>query len=145
MLNILVATDGSKTAVKALEYVTKIAKPLNAEITVLAVAPAVAQLRAYEVYAEVPNFEENIAEGMRKIAQNSLDLAEKIFADNGLSVKTRLEIGDPASVICEIAAEENYDHLVIGSRGLGGFKGMFLGSVSNRVVNCTQANVTIVK
>ncbi|EEG77055.1 universal stress protein [Dethiobacter alkaliphilus] len=142
-MKILVATDGSDTSRKALQYVKEIAAPLKAEVTVLSVAQELAQLRAHEAYAEVHSFDINIAEAMKKIAENALAEAEKMLA--GLSVTTRLETGDPAGVICRIAQEGDFDQVVLGSRGLGGLKGMFLGSVSNRVVNCSQTNITVVK
>ncbi|MBS4021259.1 MAG: universal stress protein [Dethiobacter sp.] len=44
-----------------------------------------------------------------------------------------------------IAEEEGFDLLVLGSRGLGAFKGMLLGSVSSKVVNRVHTTATVVK
>ena len=61
------------------------------------------------------------------------------------SVMTKLEDGDPATVIVEIADREKPDLLVMGSRGLGGIQELLMGSVSHKVSHMAGCTVVIVK
>jgi len=54
-------------------------------------------------------------------------------------------IGRAADKIIETAKTQNVDLIVIGSRGLGGIKEIFLGSVSDRVADEAKCPVLIVK
>ena len=62
-----------------------------------------------------------------------------------LQVTKELVEGRPADKIVETAKEGMFDLIVIGSRGLGGIKEFFLGSVSNRVADKAPCPVLIVK
>ena len=71
--------------------------------------------------------------------------AKKFFTEQIIEVKTIFKEGHPAQTIAEVANEEGYDMIVIGSRGLGGLKKLFLGSVSNAVLQEATTSVLIVK
>ena len=53
--------------------------------------------------------------------------------------------GRPADVIVQTAIDDHVDLIVLGSRGLGGIKQLFLGSVSDRVADEARCPVLIVK
>jgi len=53
--------------------------------------------------------------------------------------------GHPSEVITSVAAENGFDLIVIGSRGLGGLKKLFLGSISAAVLHEANTNVLTVK
>jgi nucleotide-binding universal stress UspA family protein len=147
MYKILVATDGSPQSQKTLEYVAQIAVPLKAEVTVLSVAQEVPVLKSHEgiSFEQTANFEKNIAAGMRQMAEDALAIAKKYFDEKGIKITTRVETGHPAEIIVKMAEDEGFDQVVLGSRGLGGIKGVLLGSVSSKVVNRAHTNVTVVK
>lgn len=48
----------------------------------------------------------------------------------GVAHETVFEIGSPGPVILSIAEDKGCDLIVMGSRGLGPLKGIFMGSVS---------------
>ncbi len=77
--------------------------------------------------------------------QKFLQEAVKYLEENNLKARAILKEGHPAHTIVTTAAEEGSDMIVIGSRGLGGLKKVFLGSVSSAVIqeaeNCTVAVV----
>ena len=60
-------------------------------------------------------------------------------------MKTVAASGDPASRILETAAAEQADMIVMGSRGLGGLKGLLVGSVSNKVNHLAKCTCVCVK
>ena len=62
-----------------------------------------------------------------------------------LNFDTRVEEGRPAKIIIDIAEEEDFDLIVIGSQGFGLITGWFLGSVSNEVVNSSTKPLLVVK
>jgi nucleotide-binding universal stress UspA family protein len=57
-------------------------------------------------------------------------------------IEERVETGVASQVIVEAA--KGADLLVVGSRGLGGFKGLLLGSVSHQVVQHAPCTVVVV-
>jgi nucleotide-binding universal stress UspA family protein len=60
-------------------------------------------------------------------------------------VTTLLAGGDPADAILEAAKREKADTIVLGSRGLGDFKGLVLGSVSHKVAAHAECTCITVK
>ena len=62
-----------------------------------------------------------------------------------LSYKLKLLHGDPGPAIVDYANKENFDLVVIGSRGLNSLQEMVLGSVSHKVVKRVNCPVLIVK
>ena len=62
-----------------------------------------------------------------------------------LSVSSMLKEGDPALEIVNTAKEGGFDVIVIGHRGLGKMKELFLGSISEKVAHLAPCPVIIVK
>ena len=62
-----------------------------------------------------------------------------------LKIKPKLDKGRPSDIIVAEAEDEDFDLIVMGSRGLGGIKEYILGSVSNQVVHESKSPVLIVK
>jgi nucleotide-binding universal stress UspA family protein len=54
-----------------------------------------------------------------------------MFSKQDVAYSARKEVGHPAEVITRIAADEHFDLIVVGSRGLSGFQLVLLGSVSH--------------
>ena len=61
------------------------------------------------------------------------------------NVDALLEVGDPANRILKCIDRENIDCVIMGSRGLNDFKGLFLGSVSHKVANRAPCTCIAVK
>jgi len=80
-------------------------------------------------------------------ARKFLDsLAERAQKEHGIKAELIWRAGHPAKVIIDIAEKTvGADLIVIGSRGLGGFKELLLGSVSHAVVNHARDPVLIVR
>lgn len=134
---ILVPLDGSQNSVRGLKCAMDIAQPLGATVTGLYVihVPARAAIR---ITPQQRKKEISFAES---IIGDAVKMAEKYQT----SFKPRTETGNPAEAITRIAKTGNYDLVVIGSRGRGTGKEMFLGSVSNHVLHKANVPVMVVK
>ena len=60
-------------------------------------------------------------------------------------MQTVIGSGDPATSVIGFAKRRNIDTIVVGTRGLGKVKGLFMGSVSRKIVNNAEANCLIVR
>jgi nucleotide-binding universal stress UspA family protein len=115
---VLVGTDGSATATRALERGAEVAKALGAAVTVLAVGRA-------DWAADV------LAEAAARIGAHDVPVA------------TEHHDGDPAAVLVERSADHGL--LVLGNRGMTGIRRFVLGSVPNKVSHHVPADLLIVK
>jgi nucleotide-binding universal stress UspA family protein len=66
-------------------------------------------------------------------------------AKKGILFFDRVSYGDDGKRIVEVAEKQNFDLIVIGSRGMGSAKEFFLGSTSNYVLHKSKKPVLIVK
>ena len=77
--------------------------------------------------------------------------AEKILNDlakrvpSKINCVTEILTGDPAKVIVNYSKKKKLDIIIMGSRGLGGFSKLLLGSVSSKVVNHVSSSVLVVR
>lgn len=74
-----------------------------------------------------------------------MEKAKKICAQNGILFYEKILHGDEGPRIVKFAHEKSFDLIVIGSRGMGSIKEMFLGSTSNYVLHKSKIPVLIVK
>ncbi|MGM0652277.1 MAG: universal stress protein [Bacillota bacterium] len=156
-MKMLVCTDGSEHSVKALEKASSIAEGYKGiEVAVIHVyenKPEFLYFPDYEVgavtkdnvtKAELERFEQ-VQKQFEKEREEILNRSARVFEDKGMQVRKILEEGHPSETILHVAERDGFDMVVIGSRGLGGLKKLFLGSVSNAVLqqakNCIVAVV----
>jgi nucleotide-binding universal stress UspA family protein len=84
---------------------------------------------------------EKYSKGREKVFEEYQELAERESA----KIKTELVIGNPGKEIIKFSLKSQSDVIVMGNRGTGRLKEMFLGSVSNMVVRDTKCPVLLVK
>jgi nucleotide-binding universal stress UspA family protein len=70
---------------------------------------------------------------------------QTICEQAGISHAIRIECGGIATTIDKVAREEEIDHIVMGTRGLGGIRGLLVGSVATQVLHIVDIPVTLVK
>jgi nucleotide-binding universal stress UspA family protein len=63
----------------------------------------------------------------------------------GIEIETILARGYPSKAIVDMAKAKDIDLIVIGTRGLSGIKGLFLGSVSHSVVRNAKQPVLVIR
>ncbi|CAM4408303.1 universal stress protein [Paenibacillus tarimensis] len=139
---ILVAYDGSEPSLRALNKAIEFAAHWNASLEVIHVY----QIPIASVgEAMVPAAPETNA-AIAHEAQNRGDEAKSIIAATpGIRANVTVKQGDPGPLIVETAADKQADLIVIGSRGNSGLKQLFLGSVSQHVIQHTACSVHVVK
>lgn len=146
---ILVPLDGSEHSNKALDFALDLAEKYSAEIKLLTVAqPFVVTESMFLTQPMMPPettvmYVNEIETAHKKILQNAYKKVKQ--SKIKIKVSKQLENGRPADRITEIANSQDFDLIVMGSRGIGGIKEFFLGSVSDRVADRAHCPVLIVK
>jgi len=78
--------------------------------------------------------------------EEAVSAIEKARGDLTLpGAQVRILPGEPGPAICKIATETSARAIVIGSRGRGGLKRVFLGSVSDYVVRHAPCSVIVTR
>ena len=115
--NILVPVDGSDNSYRALDAALLFSKKLGSNITVVHVMEQVpiTHIGSEKLLSE-------FLEAYKKENQDILSKCSEIATQKGLTIKTLLLQGNPASVILDYCKQEKFDLLIMGSRGLGKFK-----------------------
>jgi nucleotide-binding universal stress UspA family protein len=139
--NVLVAVDGSENSERALDFALDFAEKYAAALTVVNVSESSA------VAAFTGDGMVSVARDLRRFHEEILEkaLAHAKNSHPSMNVSTSLREGDPASEIVAAATEGNFDVVVVGHRGLGKVKGMFLGSISEKVTRSLTCTVVLVR
>ena len=138
---ILVPLDGSAYSEKALDHAVDLARKYSSKVVLLHVVARI-------IYAFAETYGDLAAVSSREMAEEGkkiLAKAQEKLAAQNIPVESKLSHGNPAEEILKAYEENNIELVVIGSRGLGGIKAFFLGSVSSRVSRYAKCPVLIVK
>lgn len=143
MQKIVIATDGSPSALEAVEFGLELAAEQGAEPIFVHVAPATEVLPVTPTYGmgapvTVPHEPD-------EYDRTSLDEAVEMAAVKGLEAKAELLMGNAAHAIVAYADSIDADLIVVGSRGHGAIAGTLLGSVSGRVLHEAKRPVLVVR
>lgn len=142
---ILVPVDGSENSQSALAYAIYLASQCNASIRLLHAVNlnSALALTAGQTKGHYP-FLKEVQDALEEQGKRVLDeAAAKI--PSAVHHNLTLETGAPGQLILACAAQYKADVIVMGSRGLGPVKGLFMGSVSNHVMSHSSIPVLIVK
>lgn len=140
MNSILLAHDGSPSAERALAY-TLAHYPKDAfylHILNVQIPIASGNVRSYISGEQLNNFYRDEAEIILKPLKEQL-------TRQGMRFTAHIGVGDPAETIVRFAKDLACEAIVMGSRGLGTFAGLMLGSVATKVINLTSLPVTLIK
>jgi nucleotide-binding universal stress UspA family protein len=136
MSRVVVGIDGSEHAGRALHWAVEEARLRGAELTVVHAVPFPFDL-THPVLAPQPTEDELHAIG-RKVIDEALAGSDV----DDLEVERLVRIGAAAHWLC--SAARGADLLVVGSRGLGGFRGLLVGSVTHQVVGHAPCPILVV-
>jgi len=146
---ILVPTDGSSNANRALKHAIGLAKACHSEITILNVIPAPsllveAPLGLGVTSAGVGEYYSRQETGAKNLVEEAALICHKQGINNITSEIVRAEKSIVEEII-ELAIARKIDLIVVGTRGLGGFKKLLMGSVSTGVVTHAACDVLVVR
>jgi nucleotide-binding universal stress UspA family protein len=137
---ILAAVDGSDNSFRALGHAIFLAKKVEAHLTAIHVVE-----NPPTVYVESQKLLNELLTKYKAESAKVLDRCKQAAEMSGVNIETVLAEGDAATNIVGYAQREGFDLVVIGSRGLGKFKEMVLGSTSSKVLHHTKSAVLIVR
>jgi nucleotide-binding universal stress UspA family protein len=137
---ILVPVDGSDNSYIALDAALFLSEKLGSNITVIHVMEDVPVL-----YIESQKLLSELLENYKKEKQDILSKCSEIATKKGVTIKTVLLQGNPASIILGFSKKEKYDIVIMGSRGMGKFKEIILGSVSSKIVHHSSCPVMLIR
>ena len=129
--------DGSKNSMRGLDEAIYLARQCHAIITGLYVIP----LSKSVTDSQISHLEKYLLDNASKF----MSKAKTRAAQNGILFDDAIIHGDEGPKIISYANDKSYDIIVIGSRGMGSMKEIFLGSTSNYVLHKSKIPVLIVK
>jgi nucleotide-binding universal stress UspA family protein len=146
--SIVVGTDGSETASKAVLtaaelaatqpeavlHIVTVQKPLSPS------AMAAGEMAAAAPLAAERNWEDEIKVELESTLERAADTAKRA---SDTRIETHARFGSPAEVLCDLAAHLEADLIVVGNRGMRGGRRL-LGSVPNTVSHHAPCSVLIV-
>jgi nucleotide-binding universal stress UspA family protein len=142
--SIVVGTDGSETAQRAVEQAVALAGSLGARLEIVSAYEPVSKQRLRQERQEVPpdmTWMVNAREDVEATLRGAMDVAEAA----GVPATGYARQGDPADAILDVAEERRADLIVVGNKGMTGAKRFLLGSVPNRVSHHAPCSVLIIR
>lgn len=138
MKKILLATDGSEYSEHAAEMTGKFLDAWPAA-TVVVLYVTAREHYAYDLAPDaVDRYEEKISQKIEE------DIIERLSRWE-TRVRFIHRTGHPSTTICEVAAAEHVDMIILGSHGRGAVNRVLLGSVADGVLHCSHISVLIAK
>lgn len=141
---IVVGTDGSETAGKAVARAVELASALGARLLIVSAFEPVPGARLREEAQQVPPDLQWMV-NPREDVDATLEAARERAADGGVTAETFARQGDPADAILDVAEEQRADLIVVGNKGMTGAKRFLLGSVPNKVSHHAPCSVLIIR
>jgi len=135
--NILVPLDGSKNSIRALKNAIVLAKQNDASITGLFV------IQSFPT--EIGLMKTMLGKALSKHYKHFMSIAKTMCTKKGIKFLDVVEFGEEGQTIVSFADHNNFNLIVIGSRGMGKLGEVFLGSTSNYVMHSSKIPVMIIK
>ena len=142
--SIVVGTDGSETARKAVQQATDLARQVGASVSLVSAYEPVSNQRLREESREVPKDMEWMVNPREDVEATLKEASEEVDGA-GVKVDTFAREGDAADAILDVAEEQNADLIVVGNKGMTGAKRFLLGSVPNKVSHHAPCSVLIIR
>lgn len=135
ILDITLALDGSKWSLDACRATGVLAKALKSKVTAVCVLPRFISIRT-------PPQPDEVARASLEEAMSMLSSFKGVAATTETLQAQSLSVSE---TLIEYLTREKTDLVVCGSRGLGGFEKLLLGSVSSDLVAHSPASVMVVR
>ena len=137
---VLVPVDGSDNSHRALDAALLLSEKLGAKVTAIHVMEDIPVL-----HIQSEKLLREVLYAYKKESQLLLSKCSEIATRKGLSINTKLLQGNVGSTLLDFCEKEKYDIIIMGSRGMGNFKELILGSVSSKVVHHSRCPVLVIR
>jgi nucleotide-binding universal stress UspA family protein len=142
---ILVPVDGSEHSRKALDFAAELCTGLGAKLSLLNVVQSLPHDRTLVLGAAAITVHMT-PEELKDVGAKVLDAAKAQAENDGVQqIETSVVLGDPAHEIVARAKELDAYMVVMGSRGLSDLAGLFMGSVSHKVLHLAPCTCVCVR
>jgi nucleotide-binding universal stress UspA family protein len=141
---IVVGTDGSETAAKAVAQAVELAAATGSSLEVVSAYEPVPEGRLREEAQHVPadlQWTVNPREDVDVTLREAVDAAEEA----GVTASVHPRQGDPADAILDVAEETRAGLIVVGNKGMTGARRFLLGSVPNKISHHAPCSVLIIR
>jgi nucleotide-binding universal stress UspA family protein len=140
---ILVPLDGSPASLRALDFaIEQLVRNKEGSLILLHVLN-LGSVDPAGVSAMMPDL---LSDAAGQASAHALNDAVQKCDQQSIPYKTHTRAGPQvAAGVAEVAREEGVSQIIMGTRGLGGFKGLLLGSVANQVLHLVEAPITLIK
>jgi len=138
---IAVGTDGSETASKAVDFALDLAEKFGSHVVVASSYRPVTEDKVRQEQREAPQ-DIQWSINPTEAVDATLKSVEERARQRGLETTSEARQGDPADVLCDIAADNEVEVMVVGTKGMDR---RILGSVPNTVSHKAPCSVMIVK
>jgi nucleotide-binding universal stress UspA family protein len=138
---IVVGTDGSQTAARALHEAGDLAKSTGAKLHIVSAYEPASGTRVGGDTPERASWMVGPDVGVDTV----LDQAAGAMHAKGIEVECYARRGDPADALLDVATENEADVIVVGNKGMTGAKRFLLGSVPDKISHHAHCSVLIVR
>jgi nucleotide-binding universal stress UspA family protein len=141
---LVVGTDGSETADRAVEAAAEIARSWGSELHIVTATRAPRTSAALASTTGAPLVDSGVGAALLEEAAKNIGEEALQKHANGLAAEAHAAQGNADDVILATAAEVGADLIVVGNKGMRGAR-RYLGSVPNSIAHGAQCAVLIVK
>lgn len=142
--SIIVGTDGSQTAAKAVAQAADIAEKFGSKLFVVSAFQPVSGNRLQREKRAAPEDVEWAINPHEDVDAMLQEMVEPIKG-RGVDVEGLARVGDAADAILDVAEEQNSDLIIVGNKGMTGAKRFLLGSVPNKISHHAPCSVLIIR
>jgi len=140
---ILIPIDGSPASLRAIDFAIEILARTPGTSLVLLHVQNIGAINPAGLSEAMPA--DWLHEAASQASTQALKDAIKKCEGASVAFKTLASTGQTAETIAQVAREEDVGQIVMGTRGLGGVKGLILGSVANQVIHLAEVPITLIK
>lgn len=140
LTRILVPLDGSECARQALPHALDLVRRADAQLVLVTAINPNAPSFAWSEQSHT-----EMAHRLQATATDALDSLAAILRHENISVRTIVQVGPPAEVILNVAAEQQVDLIAMATHGVSGPRRWAIGSVADKVLHAATTPLLLVR